>query len=168
MAQLSARTVRIWYRVHKWTSLVCTALLLMACITGLPLVFEDELDGLLQPHVAPAELQADASTASLDRMIIEAQDKFPRLHPFSVGWDGDEPRIFINLSPSADPKDGEIRSVIFDAHTGRLLEVPKDRFNLTAFFLRLHSEIFLGLPGELVMGAMALSFVISLVSGALV
>ncbi len=49
-----------------------------------------------------------------------------------------------------------------------LLEVPKDHFDLTGFLLRLHSEIFLGLPGELTMGVMALTFVLSLVSGALV
>ena len=101
-------------------------------------------------------------------MIAEAQARFPALHPFSIVWDDDEPRVFVNFSPSDDPKDGEIRQAVFDAHTGKLLEVPKDRFDLTGFLLRLHSEIFLGLPGELMMGAMALTFVFSLVSGALV
>jgi uncharacterized iron-regulated membrane protein len=72
------------------------------------------------------------------------------------------------MSPSEEPKDGEIRQVIFDAHTGRLLEIPKDHFDLMNFLLRLHSEIFLGLPGELTMGVMALTFVLSLVSGALI
>jgi uncharacterized iron-regulated membrane protein len=168
MAHLNAKTVRTWYRVHKWTSLVCTALLLVACITGLPLVFEDELDAMLQPHVAPSQASAGAPIASLDRMVLQAQAKFPSLHPFSLGWDDDEPRIFVNMSLSPDPKDGEIRSAIFDAHTGRLLDIPKDGFDLTRFLLRLHSEIFLGLPGELIMGVMALSFVISLLSGALV
>ncbi len=168
MAQLSAKTVRNWYRLHKWTSLICTALLLMACITGLPLVFQDELDALLEPHVAPAKVEAGATTASLDPMIAQAQARFPALHPFSIGFDDDEPRIFVNMSPSDDPKKGEIRQMIFDAHTGKLLEVPKDGFDLTSFLLQLHSEIFLGLPGELTMGVMALTFVLSLVSGALV
>lgn len=168
MAHLSAKTVRNWYRIHKWTSLVCTALLLVACVTGLPLVFQDELDALLEPHVATAHVEAGARTASLDPMVAEAQARFPALHPFSIGWDDDEPRVFVNMSPADDPKDGEIHSVIFDAHTGRLLEVPRDRFDVTGFLLRLHREIFLGLPGELTMGVMALTFVLSLVSGALV
>jgi len=168
MAHLSVKTVRNWYRIHKWTSLVCTLLLLMACVTGLPLVFEDELDALLQPHVTPAKVGADTPIANLDSMVVQAQSKFPALHPFSIGWDDDKPRIFVNMSSSDDPKNGEIHSVIFDAHTGKLLEVPEDGFALTGFLLRLHSEIFLGLPGELTMGVMALTFVISLVSGALV
>ncbi len=106
--------------------------------------------------------------ANIDSMIVQAQARFSALHPFSVGWDDDEPRIFVNMSPSDDPKNGEIRQVIFDAYTGKLLEVPKDSFDLTDFLLRLHSEMFLGISGEMTMGAMALTFVISLVSGALV
>lgn len=168
MAALSAKTVRSWYRIHKWASLICTALLLMACVTGLPLVFQDELDAWLQPHVAPARVEVGAPAATLDPMIVQAQSRFPTLHPFSIVWDDDEPRIFVNMSASDEPKDGEIQQVIFDAHTGRLLEVPKDHFDLTGFLLRLHSEIFLGLPGELTMGVMALAFVLSLISGTLV
>jgi uncharacterized iron-regulated membrane protein len=168
MAHLSAQAVRSWYRIHKWTSLICTALLLMACVTGLPLVFEHELDGLMEPHVAPAKVQPGAAPADIDPMVAQAQAKFPALHPFSIVWDDDEPRIFVNMSPSEDPKSGEIRQMIFDAYTGKLLEVPSEHFDLTSFLLRLHSEIFLDLPGELTMGVMALTFVISLASGALV
>jgi len=140
----------------------------MACITGLPLIFGDQLQQVLEPHVAPSSAAPGTPLASADRMVQEAQARFPSLHPFNVYWDDDEPRVFVNMSPSAKPKDGEIKSVVFDAHTGQLLEVPSDKLNLVGFFLELHSEMFLGLPGELIMGVMALSFVISLVSGALV
>jgi uncharacterized iron-regulated membrane protein len=165
---LTAKKVRMWYRIHKWTSLICTVLLLMACVTGLPLVFHEELDTLLEPHVAPAKMEAGAPIARVDPMVLQAQARFPALHPFSVVWDDDEPRIFVNMSPSDEPKDGEIRQMIFDAHSGRLLEIPRDHFDLIDFLLRLHMEIFLGLPGELTMGVMALTFVLSLLSGALV
>ena len=39
-------TIRAWYLVHKWTSLICTLFLLMLCITGLPLIFHDEIDAV--------------------------------------------------------------------------------------------------------------------------
>ncbi len=140
----------------------------MACVTGLPLVFSDELQAVLESHVAPVQADPGAATANVGAMVAQAQARFPSLRPFNVYWDDDEPRIFVNMSPSDKPKDGEIKQAVFDAHTGRLLEIPTDRFNLIGFFLRLHSEMFLGLTGELVMGVMALSFVLSLVSGALV
>ncbi len=37
--RIKASTVRLWYRIHKWSSLICTAFLLMACITGFLLYF---------------------------------------------------------------------------------------------------------------------------------
>ena len=41
-------TIKAWVKVHKWTSLVCTAFLLMLCLTGLPLIFHDEIDWLIK------------------------------------------------------------------------------------------------------------------------
>jgi uncharacterized iron-regulated membrane protein len=43
-------SLHAWFLVHKWTSLVCTAFLLLICVTGLPLVFSDEIDAWLEPH----------------------------------------------------------------------------------------------------------------------
>ncbi|HAD63764.1 MAG TPA: peptidase, partial [Alcanivorax sp.] len=40
-------TIRAWSAVHKWTSLICTAFMLMLCLTGLPLIFHDEIDAAL-------------------------------------------------------------------------------------------------------------------------
>jgi uncharacterized iron-regulated membrane protein len=168
MAHLNAKYVRNCYRIHKWASLTCTAFLLMASITGLPLIFGDELRAFLEPHVAPASFAPGSPTASIDKMVAVAQAKFPTLHPFNVYWDDDEPRLFVNMSPSAEPKDGEVKPAVFDVHTGRLLETPKDGFSFVSFCLRLHMELFMGLPGELFMGVMALSFVVSLISGAFV
>jgi hypothetical protein len=35
--------------------------------------------------------------------------------------DGDEPRIFVMMSPSPQPDVKQFRSLIFDQHTGQLL-----------------------------------------------
>lgn len=162
------QTVRTWYRIHKWSSLICTAFLLLACITGLPLIFHEELNSILQPHIAPASVPVGTPIASVDRMVEKTQAMFPSLHPYSVYWDDDEPRVFIYMSPSEKPKPGEIHTAIFDVHTGHFLDSPKPGGTILALIYRLHTELFLGLTGELVMAVMALSFVISLVSGALV
>ena len=39
---------RRWCWVHKWSSVVSTAFLLVICITGLPLVFKDEIGDFLE------------------------------------------------------------------------------------------------------------------------
>lgn len=168
MSHLSARTVRRWYRTHKWTSLICTAFLLMACITGLPLVFQDELNPLLEPHTAPAAVPPGTPDASLDRMVIEAKTHFPGLRPLFVAYDDDEPRVFVTMAPSLDPKPSETRSLVFDRHTGKTLDAIKPGKTFLSICLQLHREIFAGVTGELVMAFMGLLFVVALVSGAVV
>ena len=40
---MTVTTFKNWYLIHKWTSLVCTIFLLLLCLTGLPLIFREEL-----------------------------------------------------------------------------------------------------------------------------
>ena len=44
---MTPRAVGISKSVHKWSSLVCTLFLFMLCLTGLPLIFHDEIDQAL-------------------------------------------------------------------------------------------------------------------------
>ena len=67
--------VRRWYVVHKWTSLISTVFVLIACITGLPLVFHHEIaemqesapwNGADSPRVGLAGSAAAAAGEELD------------------------------------------------------------------------------------------------------
>ena len=157
---ISAKTVRLWYKTHKWTSLVCTAFLLMSCITGLPLIFGDEIDRLTDHQVQPAALPADAPAANLDGIVAAGKARYPKLNTLFLSWDDDEPRIFLTMAPNFDPKRGEETTMIFDAHTGKFLEQPKDEFSVMGFLTRLHIDLYADLPGGLFLGFMALLFVI--------
>ncbi len=163
---VTAAKVKTWYRVHKWTSLICTLFLLMACVTGFPLIFHDELGPLLNHEVRPAEMPAGSPSASIDRMVEQAKRRMPEMMPYSVFLDDDEPRVLVYFTPTPKPK--KFQRVVFDAHTGQPLEQGPLGKDLLSRLLLLHSALFLELPGELLMGLMALLFVISLVSGALV
>lgn len=48
---MTAKTLRTWYLVHKWTSLISTIFLLMLCLTGLPLIFHEEIEQIGRAHV---------------------------------------------------------------------------------------------------------------------
>ncbi|HWA95044.1 MAG TPA: PepSY-associated TM helix domain-containing protein [Terracidiphilus sp.] len=165
---ITTRTIRLWYRIHKWSSLICTAFLLMACMTGLPLIFHEELGDMLDHHVAPAKMPENTAPASLDKMVDAAQRKLPALHPYSIALDDDEPRVLVIMTPSPKPAAKDFHFVSFDEHTGRMLETGQSAAGPLSWLLRLHEELFLGLGGELLMGAMALLFAIAVVSGGLV
>jgi hypothetical protein len=59
---VSPRSVRLWSIVRRWTSLVATAFLLLLCLTGLPLIFHQEIDTM-------AGVARDRLTACGDRMV---------------------------------------------------------------------------------------------------
>ncbi len=165
---LTAKKVRLWYRIHKWASLVCTAFLLMSCLTGLPMIFRDEIAHFTDHDVRPKTLSDSAPYAALQPMIQSSLRRFPGQRLFSVGWDDDEPRIFVNVAPTFDPKPHEAHTLAFDAHTGEFLEVLGERHDLLYYATMLHIELFAGLGGELLLGGMAVFFLVSLISGILV
>lgn len=51
---MTTSALRKWSWAHKWSSIICTLFMLMLCITGLPLIFHDEIDELLHDQVAAA------------------------------------------------------------------------------------------------------------------
>ncbi len=74
---LMRSSIKQWYLVHKWTSLICTAFMLMLCLTGLPLIFSDEIDRALGYSMAPPDLPATAERADLDAIISAAKARRP-------------------------------------------------------------------------------------------
>ena len=62
--------MRCW--VHKWSSLICTGFLLLLCVTGLLLIFQDEI-GRAGRNEPAAALPTNTPDASLDTMIAAAQ-----------------------------------------------------------------------------------------------
>lgn len=167
--------LKTWQAIHRWSSLICTAFLLLTCLTGLPLICHEEIEHLTEPALAYDVVPPSAPLANLDRLTDAARRIFPGRIVTSLVRDDDEPQVIVGLAPSfaaveADPTSG--RFVRFDAHTGKILEKsqPAGRQPQTfiGLMLRLHIDLFTGLPGQLFLGAMALLLVTAIVSGALI
>ncbi|MDE1147105.1 MAG: PepSY-associated TM helix domain-containing protein [Azospirillaceae bacterium] len=168
---MSASSIRTWGAVHKWTSLVCTLFLLVICLTGLPLVFRDEIDGWLSDDPPYATLPANAPLANIDGLVAKARALHPDRIVTSLFMDDDEPKVVVFMTPSwpafLDPDNRTW--VKFDSRTGDVLaESPppgQQKSDFLSIMLNLHMDLFAGLPGELFMGFMALLFVVAIVSG---
>ena len=70
-------TIKIWSRIHTWTSLVSLLFLLMLCVTGLPLIFHHEIDELFEEEISAPPMAANTPRASLDRVVEAAQKLYP-------------------------------------------------------------------------------------------
>ncbi len=157
--------------MHTWSSLICTLFLLIICVTGLPLIFSEEIDGWLEPRHYAA-LPADAPHASLDGLKARALAAYPGQVVTSIFVDDDEPQVYVWIAPSfaaveANPKVAHFMR--FDARSGEMLErsgaLGARPASFMTIMLRLHRDLFAGLPGELFMGVMGALFVAAVVSG---
>lgn len=168
---MKTKNIKRWLFIHRWTSLVCTIFLLVLCLTGLPLIFGDEIDGWLNPHSYEA-LPANTPLANLDGMVQAARLRYPGELVTSLFVDDDEPQVIAGLSTSwsevmKDHSDST-HFIRFDARTAKVLEdggVAAQKKTFIGWMLELHRGMFLGLGGELFTGLMGVLFVLALVSG---
>ncbi|MGR9085733.1 MAG: PepSY-associated TM helix domain-containing protein [Gammaproteobacteria bacterium] len=158
-------TIKFWYLVHKWTSLVCTVFALLLCLTGLPLIFSHEIDRALGHVVEPPKMAEPGLRADLDGIIADAKRRKPgHAVQFLIG-DPDEPDLwFVRLAVTADaPEPSAFFS--YDARTGAFLQAYPLNQGVMTVLLRLHVDLFAGLPGMLFLGFMGLLLAVSLISG---
>lgn len=166
---ISVKNIRRWHFLHKWTSLVCTIFLLNLCLTGLPLIFADEIDGWLNPDGPFETLPANTPLTNLDRLVKTSEQHYPGQMVQSLFIDDDAPQIFVTMAPTLKSDDKLLHSLTFDSRTGKLLkdEPPFSQQPQTfiGFMLSLHADLFMDLLGELFLALMGLCFIAAIVSG---
>ncbi|HEY0219250.1 MAG TPA: PepSY-associated TM helix domain-containing protein [Afipia sp.] len=167
--------LRRWFWIHKWSSLICTVFLLVICITGLPLVFREEIADLLDDSLPYASVPETTPSVSLDRLIATSRQMYPGQTVISAFVDDDEPKIVVSMAQSWEAFSTNRKSlhwIKFDAHTGQVLRQSKpfgeDGPSFLGIMLSLHRDLFADLPGELFMGFMGLLFVVAVISGVVV
>lgn len=162
---MRARTIRIWHLVHKWTSLVCTLFLLMLCITGLPIIFYEEIDHASGNVPELPVLAGNVSSVGTDKVVAAAQRLYPAEQVKYVIWDDHEPDLVYTSMQGPDSPPDEYRVLAFDGRTGKLLQEPNYNSGFMYVMFTLHVDLFAGLPGMLFLGFMGLLFVASIISG---
>jgi uncharacterized iron-regulated membrane protein len=162
---LSSNSLRRWYLVHKWSSLVCTAFLLLLCLTGLPLIFHAEIDALTR---APAFTTTSTDARlDLDAVMRQALIEQPQHVPMFLSWDEHSPVINAITGPSLQERE-HFAIAPFDARSGERLQAPPMNEGVMYFLFELHSSLLLGLPGKLLLGVIGLIFIAAIVSGVVV
>jgi uncharacterized iron-regulated membrane protein len=156
--------LRFWHLVHKWTSLVCTVVLLLLCLTGLPLVFKEEIGIWSGTTVEPPAMPAGTPRVSVDRFVADARTRRPQEAIRYISQSDNTPVWFVSMGSRPDA--AEATAVFkYDARTGAMIhDVPQQRGAMYVI-QTLHESLFAGLTGTLFIGAMGLLFLASMVSG---
>ena len=160
------KTIKAWAWLHKWSSLVCTAFMLLLCSTGLPLIFHHEIGHLLGTEVEAREMPADTPRLSLDKVLAIARAEHPDRVVQYASQPEDSPYLwFVTMTPTPAPTD-DFRSVAVDARTGEVYERPRVDQGFMWVMFKLHVDLFAGLPGMLFLGLMGFLLLVAIVSGA--
>ncbi len=168
---MTRRAIRLWFLVHKWSSLVCTAFLLMLCVTGLPLIFHDEIDWLTeeQPEFGMPGVGSSGTAEGLlplDEMMQRALANRPGEVPVFMAFDNDQPSMTITTAPRPDSPAATMTIQSFDRSTGKQIGMVADSDGgVMHFLLQLHTDMFLGLPGMLFLAVIGILFTAALISG---
>lgn len=161
---LSAQTIRRWDITHRWSSLWCTLFLLILCLTGLPLIFYDEI-AALSADPAPARVASHGPALSLDRIVAQTRASNPRALVQFLFWDDQPGTVGLGIADRPEASLEEIRRVSIDQTTGHAVAERPSSSGAMQTILDLHKSLLADLPGELFLGLIAASFVLSLISG---
>ena len=164
---MSSGAVRAWYLVHKWTSLVCTLFLLMLCLTGLPLIFHEEIDYLTEGERPLPQVVEGAPEKNLDDALQTALAQFPGEIPLFMSFDVEQPVVNVTTGPHPRATVEEMNFISIHRPTAEPVRTPDDE-GVMHFLLQLHTDMFLGLGGELFLGFMGFLFFVAIVSGVVV
>jgi uncharacterized iron-regulated membrane protein len=163
---MKSQTIRRWSFIHTWSSLICTLFLLMLAITGLPLVFHHEIEHLLGDAPEFKEMPADTPRKDLQQLVAAAEAHRPGEVVQYFGWDEDEANglyAFMGKTAGGDPN--ETHTFMLDARTGEAVETPSANGGFMMVMLRLHVDMYAGLPGKLLLAFMGLLFALAIISG---
>lgn len=168
-AIMKVPAIRKWAWFHKWSSLVCTAFMLLLCITGLPLIFHHEIDHLLHEEIDATVAPPGAARANLDQVLANGAAKEPAKVVHFLIWDRDDPNaLLLSVGPTIDSNPTDNAMMRMDANTGAFLDAPDVTGRFTYIMLKLHTDMFAGLPGKLFLGLMGILFCVAIVSGVVV
>lgn len=167
-AASAIRGVTRWHVVHKWSSLICTVFVLLACFTGLPLVFSEEIDRFerwLAGEARPPDPDA-IPTLSMDALVAAAKQERPDSHLQLLFREPSDPGIVsFAMGNTMEGPLVESEFLRIDEKTGQSRSAERVDDTLMGVLFLLHTELYAGLTGTLFLGVMAALFMVAIVSG---
>jgi uncharacterized iron-regulated membrane protein len=138
----------------------------MLCLTGLPLIFHEEIEHLSGVVEAPI-MAENTPDASMDAVADAARKQRPQEVIRFMFWQQDEhPNVtLVSMAKSMDASPDDSNLVLVDSRTAKVLDAPPPDHGFMYVMLKLHVDMFAGLPGMLFLGAMGLLFAVAIISG---
>lgn len=161
-----------WYRanlwIHRWVSLVIALPFAILCITGLILIFHEEVDHLLGHTPKVEYVHVQESRPLIDSLEV-VKKAYPNEKVISTTIDPEHlPGMMIIGMAKEGAGFNDARWLYADIAQAKLVDQPDFDKTFTGFLLELHAQWFLGITGEIIGALIALLVLLSLISGVVV
>lgn len=161
--------MKYWYKIHKWTSLICAIFLLSMCASALPLIFSREIAAFNQVSrpASPAPLPAGTGNISLGGQADKALERYPGYHLRAVYLDHDKNTAGFSLQAEGRG----YQYIQLDRNTAQFIERSGEKVKyefipqFMNFAYRMHVDMYLGSFGRDLFGFMCGLSVVALLSG---
>jgi len=155
--------LKFWIGLHKWSSLIAMLVLLVVFVSGLPLVFKSEIEDWL--GYGSAERQ-DRDELSLDALVDAAEQRRSDKVVQFIVWEDNKPgAVIMSMADTPTEPPHHNVSVFVSPYDGQILN---DQAEPLAFFADLHKQLLMGKGGTFFLGIIAVSLVLSLISGVMI
>lgn len=152
--------------MHKWSSLVATLWLLLLCVTGMPLIFHDEIEAALGGHSGVPALVPGEPTSTLDQIVASVLADHPDSRLDSLGFLSEVPAVLVTLYETDAQNHAVMKRQMYALKDGRPVALPAPRSGgVMEVIRRLHTDMYAGLVGTLFLGAMGGLLVAAMISG---
>jgi len=166
---MALAALKRWRLVHTWTSLVCTAFMLVLCVTGLPLVFRDEIHAALSSRPEAANLPEGIPAMSIDAIVEAGRRRYPDKFVQFVFWDRERAHLVgLGIGGASDSALENVERVFMDERTGEVVDSAPAEGGFMNLVLDIHRNLCTGFVGDAFLGIMALAFLAAIASGLVV
>lgn len=160
-------TKQLFYRLHRYVGLFVAMNFLILSLTGLTLLFKDDVQGKhpssLQEVIATQDQFADKYHLAVENLKkFYPNDRLLDIYPDETNAHIIEARLGVDGATKV--RDARVVDIDFDS--GKIIQIdalPAAKFY--AWILKLHRELFLGTFGQLYIGIIGIAYLFMLCSG---
>jgi uncharacterized iron-regulated membrane protein len=151
-------------QVHLWLGLASGLVVFIVALTGSILVFEHELEPLIESSFHTVSVPDDQRRVPIDQLVDAATQQFGNKEVSRIIVEPQPNRtVVVELRQSKKPKD--ILAVALNPYTGKVVDSRQEEDAFFSVVLRLHRYLCLGDTGKIITGLSCSAFLIIMLSG---
>ncbi|WP_159476581.1 PepSY domain-containing protein [Dyadobacter sp. 3J3] len=151
-------------QLHLWLGISSGLVVFIVALTGSLLVFEEELEPVINKHFNIVAVGEGKQRLSLDSLATSVKQQFPKNKLDRITIEAQEDRTFV-FGLKQDKKKQGLLSVAVNPFTGKIIEARQEHDSFFEVVLRLHRYLCMEETGKFITGISCICFLVIMITG---